>query len=184
MNNSRVSSDEVISRVAAVMDWPAEGAVADLGDTPVLVMGALDEAEHTFRSEAGALPLADSFLLRCALDTDPDFLLAPPPVAVRGFVAVRLTWQAAAYAIGTMTAFGLRVVALPAEVATSDEVLVEAIVTGVGVIARCPGGWWLVQPPTPRESDRSTWVHRWVEELVYDAFLIGRREDTRDGKMA
>lgn len=168
--------DDVISRIAAVMDWPAEGAVASLGDSPVIVMGALNEAEHARRSAAGAVPLAGAFLLRCALAEDPDFRLAPPPVVVRGFVAVRRTWRSAMQSIGTLTAFGPRVAALPVEVAASDEVLAEAIVTGVGVIARGPAGWRLVQPPKTVTSDRPTWVHRWMEERVYEAFLTSRGE--------
>lgn len=93
---------------------------------------------------------------------------------VRGFVAVRRTWRAGAYAIGTMTAFGPRVVVLPPGTATSDEVMVEAIVCGMGVISRDASGWRLVQPPKPRTSDRSTWAHRWVEEQIYEAFLAAR----------
>lgn len=164
---------EPLGEVSAVMGWPRSGVEASITRSPRLfVLGEVDGAEHARRVDEGRLPVADSFLLRCICHDDPGFATRPSPVHVRAVVAVRRQWQSALGAVGDFTAFAPRIIAVPDPQARTDRVTVETITTGVGVIStNVDSPWQLVHPPAPMRVTPRTWVHRWVEESIYDAFL-------------
>jgi len=137
-----------------------------------LVVCALDPAGHRRRQAEGMLPAVDPFLLRCLVDQDPRFVLAPPPVRIAGAIAVRRTWKAAMANLAGFAAFGALAAVLPAGAADRLEVAAEAPVQGVGVIASDAAGTVrLVHRAGPHVTEARTWVHRLVEEIVYDALL-------------
>jgi len=162
-----------VDQITALMGWPATGVETYItGSTPLLVLGEIDGNEHARRVAEGRLPVTDAFLLRCVCHEDPGFATRPSPVNARAIVAVRRRWNSAFEAIGAMAAFAPRIVAIPAPQARSDQVAVEAIATGIGVVATNAGAPWdLVHAPAPVRAPVRTWVHRWVEETMYNAFL-------------
>lgn len=135
-----------------------------------LVACQLDEFEHEARLSEGLGPATDAFLLRCIGAGDPGFLGRPSPVRISGAIAVRKTWRAAVGNLGGFVAFGARVAVLPDEVARRHSVRAEAIFHGYGVIAAGHPSC-LVQTPASAMVAERTWVHRQVEEIVYDALL-------------
>ncbi|WP_155341414.1 hypothetical protein [Acrocarpospora corrugata] len=135
-----------------------------------MVVCELDDPEHARRQDAGLLPTADALLLHCRAHVDPSFLKRPSPIRIRGAVAARASWQSARANLAEFSAFGARVAVLPARIAHRDGVRAEAIYHGFGLVtAEQPHE--VVQPPDIHVDAGRTWVHRLVEEIVYDAVL-------------
>lgn len=138
-----------------------------------MVACTLNEAEHQRRSAVGLLPIADPIMLRCVLASDAGFRDAPQPVTIVGAIAARRTWDGATANLGGFSGFGALVAVLPPEEAGRPRVEIEAAVEGYGVVA-----WdgqdqvWLVHHPDtrPRTAGR-TWVHRLVEEILYNSLI-------------
>lgn len=154
--------------------------VRALATSRVLVC-ELDEPEHARRQESGLLPVADALLLRCRAHVDPSFLTRPSPVRICGAVAVRASWKSARANLASFAAFGARVAVLPTKVAHQDAVRADAIYYGFGLVA-AEHPQEMIQAPDTSARGKRTWVHRLVEELVYDAVLsqqTAQRQDRR-----
>jgi hypothetical protein len=138
-----------------------------------LVVCRLNESEHQKREAEGRPPVADPLLLRCVAAEDPGFMHAPSPVEIAGAIAVRKKWPSAVTNLGGFSAFGALAAVLPPAEADRLDVAAGALVEGIGVVA-CDGDGQvrLVHHPgsAPRTGTR-TWVHRLIEEIVYDALL-------------
>ncbi|MEW1838540.1 hypothetical protein AB0392_11350 [Nonomuraea angiospora] len=160
--------------VLAALGWQdSQMVTARALSRPRLVLCELDEPEHARRQEAGLPPTADALLLHCRAHVDPSFLERPSPVRIRGAVAARASWRSARANLAEFGVFGARVAVLPAKVARRDAVRAEAIYHGFGlVLAEKPHE--VIQPPDTCVSTKRTWVHRLVEEIVYDAVLTQR----------
>ncbi len=160
-------------RALPLLGWDGLGIVeARAWSARRLVVCALDPAEHRRRQTESMLPAADPFLLRCLAAQDPRFVLAPPPVRIVGAIAVRRTWKAAIANLAGFAAFGALAAVLPAGAADRLEVAAEAPVHGIGVIAADPAGTVrLIHRAGAHTADARTWVHRLIEEIVYDALL-------------
>jgi hypothetical protein len=169
-----ISQSELELRVLPMLGWDGQAAVeARAWSTTRLVICSLDEAEHQRRSDAGHLPVTDPLMLRCSLSSDSGFRDAPSPVTITGAIAARRTWQGATANLGGFSAFGSRVAVLPPEEAVRPDVGLEAAVEGYGIIA-LDGEHrvWVVHHPDTRPHKRiRTWVHRLVEEIIYNALL-------------
>lgn len=137
------------------------------------------EPEHARRQEAGLLPVADALLLRCRVHVDPSFLTRPSPVRICGAVAVRAWWKLARANLASFAAFGARIAVLPAKVARQDAVRADAIYYGFG-LAAAEHPQEMIQAPDTSARGKRTWVHRLVEELVYDAVLSQRTAQCLD----
>ncbi|MBO3751932.1 hypothetical protein J5X84_38180 [Streptosporangiaceae bacterium NEAU-GS5] len=135
-----------------------------------VVVCELDESEHAERQKARLLPTADALLLHCRAHVDPSFLTRPSPVRIHGAVAARASWPPARENLAGFTAFGARVAVLPEGIASGDAVRAEAIYHGFGLVAAEPPHQ-LIQGPDPDIGGKRTWVHRLVEEIVYDAMV-------------
>jgi hypothetical protein len=140
----------------------------------LIVAYSFDASEHEERLSSGRPPAVDPLLLRCVAAEDPTFLTRPAPVHIEGAVAVRRTWTAARSALGVFAAFGARAAVLPEGQARSTRVIAEAAVTGVGLVVAAGGEAKLVQPAEAPFPTQRTWVHRAIEESVYDAALAER----------
>ncbi|MFI6325099.1 hypothetical protein ACIBG8_46815 [Nonomuraea sp. NPDC050556] len=163
--------DGVLSDVLDALGWADHQLVyAPALSAMRLVACQLDEFEHAARQSQGLGPVTDAFLLRCVGAGDPDFLTRPSPVRITGAIAVRRTWTAASGNLGGFVSFGARVAVLPRAVATRPSVAAQAIYHGFGVIAvENPGE--LIHPPACATAGERTWVHRQVEEIIYNALL-------------
>lgn len=161
--------------VLAALGWLAcQVVTARALSTPRVVLCELDEHEHARRQGAGLPPTADALLLHCRAHVDPSFLERPSPVRIHGAVAARASWRSARANLAEFGAFGARIAVLPAEVARRDAVRAEAIYHGFGLVtAEEPHE--VIQPPDTCVSVTRTWVHRLVEEIVYDALLSQRQ---------
>ncbi|WP_155358888.1 hypothetical protein [Acrocarpospora macrocephala] len=147
--------------------------------TPRMVVCELDDSEHARRQDAGLLPTADALLLHCRAHVEPSFLKRPSPIRIRGAVAARASWQSARANLAEFAAFGARVAVLPARIAHRDGVRAEAIYHGFGLVtAEQPHE--VIQPPDTRVGAGRTWVHRLVEEVVYDAVLSQQAAQRQD----
>ncbi|MET7334217.1 hypothetical protein [Nonomuraea sp. NPDC005650] len=171
---SAPGSHSLAPGVLAALGWQGcQVVTARALSRPRLVLCELDEHEHARRQEAGLPPTADALLLHCRTHVDPSFLERPSPVRIRGAVAARASWRSARANLAEFGAFGARVAVLPARVACRDAVRAEAIYHGFGlVMAEKPHE--VIQPPDTFVSTERTWVHRLVEEIVYDAMLAQR----------
>ncbi|WP_143734286.1 hypothetical protein [Microbispora rosea] len=139
-----------------------------------VVVCELNEAEHTLRQEIGLVPAADTLLLHCRAHVDPSFLTRPSPVRIRGAIAARASWRSVMTNLAEFAAFGARVGVLPAKVARRDAVQVEAMYYGFGLVT-AEEPYEMIQAPDTFVGaglgPGRTWVHRLVEEIVYDAIL-------------
>jgi hypothetical protein len=171
---------EIELRILPLVGWDGQIVVeARAWSATRMVVCSLNEAEHQRRSAVGHPPLADPFMLRCALTSDPGFLDAPRPVTIAGAIAVRRTWESATANLGGFSAFGTLVAVLPPEEARQPNIEIEAAVEGYGVVS------WngqdqtrLVHHPDARpRTDTRTWVHRLVDEIVYNALLTSSRRE-------
>ncbi|MEV0229320.1 hypothetical protein [Nonomuraea sp. NPDC050786] len=157
--------------VLAALGWQGcQVVTARALSTPRVVLCELDEREHARRQESGLPPTADALLLRCRVAVDPAFLERPSPVRIRGAVAARASWRSARANLAEFGAFGARVAVLPARVARQDAVRAEAIYHGFGLVT-VEKPHEVIQSPDTYVSTKRTWVHRLVEEIVYDAVL-------------
>jgi hypothetical protein len=161
-----------ISEACELLGWSGRAVDVTVLGTQLTVVGAVDEAERANRLADKIFPAADPLLLKCVAHGDPDFLTRSSPVKVDGVVAIRQRWSSARSTLGIFTAFGSRVAVLPTVEARRTSVAVEAIVGGCGVIAKPEyGNLEVVQRPDPQSPQIRTWIHRLVEEVLYDAFL-------------
>ena len=160
-------------RTLPLLGWDGLGIVeARAWSTRRLVVCVLDPAEHRRRQAEGMFPAADPFLLRSLAAQDPRFVLAPPPVRIVGAIAVRRTWKAAIANLAGFAAFGALAAVVPAGAADRLDVAAEAPVHGIGVIAADAAGTVrLVHRAGVHTAAARTWVHRLIEEIVYDALL-------------
>jgi hypothetical protein len=165
---------DVIGRVLPLLGWEGFTVVeARAWSTARLVVCVLDDREHERRAANGELPVIDPLLLQCIGAERPEFMLARPPVRIAGAIAVRGTWKSAVRNLAGFGAFGARLAVLPPEQADRLDVAAGAAVEGYGVVAADDDGVVrLAHYPDvrPREGGR-TWIHRLVEEIVYDALL-------------
>jgi hypothetical protein len=170
---------EVTRQVLALLGWDGRVVVeARAWSTRRLVACELDQDEHERRVARGLVPVTDPLVLRCAGACDPGFLTARPPVRIAGAIAIRRTWRSAVANVGGFSAFGSRVAVLPPGPAARQDVALEAAVEGLGVIAWEDGGQArLVHHPAPSPAGARTWVHRLVEEIVYNEVLAARGGD-------
>ena len=171
-----VAEQEIAERALPVLGWNGYVLVrAQAWSTQRLVACRLDPEEHQRRVSAGLVPVTDPLLLHCIGAENPAFLWAKSPVQIAGAIAVRRTWSGAISNLGGFSAFGGLVAILPASQADRLHVAVGASVEGFGVIALDDEGdvMRLVHHPDvrPRVCSR-TWVHRLVEEILYDALLV------------
>lgn len=167
----------------AMVGWGNYDLVdAEVLGTRQLVACTLDESEHHARVADGRPPVVDPFLFRCVAHEDPAFVTRRSPVHVAGAVAVRRCWTSARRNLGGFRAFGARVAVLPPREARRPGVATEAIVTGFGVLARDADQSRLVHHPDVRAVSDRTWVHRLVEEALYDALVTA--PDLDDGVAA
>lgn len=166
--------------VLAALGWQGCQVVAVRAlSTPRVVVCELDASEHARRREAGLVPTSDALLLHCRAHVDPSFLTRPSPVRIRGAVAVRVSWRSARANLAGFAAFGARVAVLPATAALRDAVRAETIYHGFGLVtAEQPHE--VIQAPAACADTERTWVHRLVEELLYDAVLSQQTAQRRD----
>lgn len=171
---------DLTSQVLPLLGWSGHVVVgATAWSTRRFVACTLDQAEHRRRVAEGFPPVTDPLVLRCAGACDPGFLAASPPVRIAGAISVRSTWRSAVANLGGFSAFGSVVAVLPPGQASRLDVAVEAAVEGFGVIAWNRGGHpQLVHHPARAQAAARTWVHRLVEEIVYNEVLqaVGRGE--------
>jgi hypothetical protein len=162
------------AEACALLNW--SGLLVDVTvlGTRLTIAAETDQAEHADRLAGRLFPVADPLLMKCVAHSDPAFLARRSPVRIDGAIAVRRRWSSARSTLGTFTAFGGRVAVLPVDEARRTNVAVEAIVGGCGIIAeRSDGDLEIVQHPGARTPQSRSWVHRLVEEIVYDAVLAG-----------
>lgn len=164
---------DLAARALPLLGWDGFGIVeARAWSARRLVVCSLDPAEHRRREAEGMLPAVDPILLRCLVAQDPRFMVAPPPVRIAGTIAVRRTWKAAMANLAGFAAFGALAAVLPSEAAGRLDVAAEAPVHGVGVIATdVDGTVRLVHRVGSYTAEARTWVHRLIEEILYDALL-------------
>ncbi|MEW9527297.1 hypothetical protein [Microbispora sp. NPDC049125] len=179
------------TRPASLVRSLSSGVLASLGwqgcqvvtvralSTRRLVVCELDEGEHARRQEAGLVPSADALLLHCRAHVDPSFLGRPSPVRIRGAVTIGGSWRSARTNLAGFAAFGARVAVLPAEIAYRDAVRAEAIYHGFGLVTT-EEPHKVIQVPDADIGMERTWVHRLVEEIVYDAVLSQQTTQRQD----
>jgi hypothetical protein len=168
-----LSPIDLAARALPVLGWDGFSLVeARAWSTRRLIACALDPVEHRRRQAEKLLPVADPLLLRCVAAEDPEFMLAPPPVQIAGAIAVRRTWKGAIANLAGFAAFGSLAAVLPSASAERTDVATEAPVQGVGVVAAEQSGTVrLVCHASVHTMAKRTWVHRLIEEIVYDAML-------------
>jgi hypothetical protein len=163
------SALEVHGPAIRAVGWDVGLAVElELFGVRLIVCAVLVRDEIARRNAEQLGPVTDPWLLRCHADLDQGFLSRPTPVEIVGALASRRGWAAAREAACTFTAFGPRVAVLPPK-ACRPAVLMEALVTGIGIV--CWDGCTasvLAAPGSPPTGLR-THVHRLVEEIVWDA---------------
>jgi hypothetical protein len=180
LQHDMLAQAELASQVLPLLGWDGNLVVdARAWSTRRLVVCALDQTEHARRTANGLLPITDPFLLRCVGASNPGFMTARPPVRIAGAIAVRNRWSTAVANLGGFTAFGAVAAVLPARQADRLDVAADAAVAGFGVIAQHEDGRQrLVHYPDLRPRVRTrTWVHRLVEEIVYDALLAATGDE-------
>ena len=177
---------DLAARALSVLGWDGFSLVeARAWSTRRLIVCALDPAEHRHRQAEKLLPVADPLLLRCVAAEDPGFMLARPPVRIAGAIAVRRTWKSAITNLAGFAAFGSLAAVLPSASADRIDVATEAPIQGVGVVAAEQNGTVrLVHHVGAHTIAKRTWVHRLIEEIVYDALLasLSRAEEASCAK--
>ena len=170
---------DLAARALSVLGWDGFSLVeARAWSTRRLIVCALDPAEHRHRQAEKLLPVADPLLLRCVAAEDPGFMLARPPVRIAGAIAVRRTWKSAITNLAGFAAFGSLAAVLPSASADRIDVATEAPIQGVGVVAAEQNGTVrLVHHVSAHTIAKRTWVHRLIEEIVYDALLASLSRD-------
>jgi hypothetical protein len=178
--------EQRFGRVAELLGWSQHVVQAEVLDLLIHVAGQLDLAEHHHRTSQGWPPAADPLLLQCLLAEEPGFAARPAPVRVDGALAGARRWQTALRPLGGFVAFGPRVAVVPADQARSSRLAMVALVHGFGVVAHHPADaetrgseehasgrdrLEVVHAPDRRPPRHRTWLHRLVEESLYDAFL-------------
>jgi hypothetical protein len=163
-----------VAEACTLLGWSGRAVDVMVLGTRLTVAATTNPAEHADRLADRLFPMADPLLLKCFAHSDPGFLTRRSPVRIDGAIAVRRRWSSARSTLGTFTAFGSRVAVLPVDEARRTNVAAEAIVGGCGIIAELgDGGLEIVQHPDPRTPQSHSWIHRLVEEVVYDAVLAG-----------
>ncbi|GAA1526479.1 hypothetical protein GCM10009678_04930 [Actinomadura kijaniata] len=187
----------LMEHAAALLGWAASPVEVDVLGCRLWVAARLTEAgQHRLRN--GQAAVTDPMTLRFVLATDTDFAAASAPVQIDGALSARRTWHGALTPLGGFVAFGPRVAIVPPAQARSSHLTMLALVEGFGVIAHypavdplaspiprpCGGHGWsedgsggdlqLVHPPDRRATGRGTWVHRLVEEHLFQAVLDAR----------
>ncbi len=94
-------------------------------------------------------------------------------------MAVGGSWRSARTNLAGFAAFSARVAVLPARIAYRDAVRAEAIYHGFGLVTDEEPHEVIQAPDTNVDAGR-TWVHRLVEEIVYDAVLSQQTAQRRD----
>lgn len=184
MNHAAVIRREIASQVLPLLGWSGQVVKARAWSASRLVVCTLDQEEHERRAAAGIPPVTDPLALRCVGAGDPRFL-ARSPVKIAGAVAVRSRWRSATLNLGGFTAFGSVAAVLPPGQAGRLDVAVEASVEGYGVVAwDGHGEAQLVHHPADPPAIARTWVHRLVEEIVYNQVLLARARQARGGRGA
>jgi hypothetical protein len=151
------------------LGWaPAVRVEVALFGARMLIGADPDLAEITRRQHEDLPPAADAWRLRSRLDDDPSFGSRPPPVRLVGAIAARSSWAAARSVAGLFTAFAPRAVLVPA-LACPAGALIEAAVTGMGVVVYDEGGVRLLAAAAGPVRVRRSHVHRLVEERVWSA---------------
>jgi hypothetical protein len=171
---------EIELQILPLLGWDGKTLVAARAWSATrMVACSLNETEHQRRSAGGPLPVADPVMLRCALSSDAGFRDAPRPVTIAGAIAVRRTWEGATANLGGFSGFGALVAVLPPKEAMRPNVELEAAVEGYGVVAwdGRERAWLIHYPDTRPGTGGRTWVHRLVDEIVYDALLSDRHGD-------
>ncbi|MQY07248.1 hypothetical protein [Actinomadura macrotermitis] len=201
---SKISNDNttqsLMEHAAALLGWPGILAEVDLLGCHLWVAARLTEAGQS-RLQGEQRPVTDPLSLRFALATDTAFAKASAPVQIDGALSARRTWRGALAPLGGFVAFGARMAIVPPSQARSSHLQMLALVEGFGVIAHHPqpdppasqthdgqgngwtrdgsGGWLqLVHPPDQRPTGRATWVHRLVEEQIFQALLVSQQTVT------
>jgi hypothetical protein len=152
--------------------------------THLLVVGAIDCDEHQRRARERRLPVVDPWMFDCVAHADPSFLTRRSPVRIDGAIVARRSWVSARSALGCFAAFGPRVAVLPQAQTRQDRVAASAILHGFGIVADHDGDLRVVHYPDETPPQERTWVHRLVEEALYDAFLTSPRIDSTTGGRA
>lgn len=159
-----------VDRYVSAVGWDGAQVVDVEVLGTALVVAAIPVAEEVARRRAdGIPPVADPWLLRCWGDRDESLISRPSPVRLVGALAIRRQWRTARSAASIFTAFGPRVAAVPAD-QCGAAALIEAAVTGLGIVVSDGAEISVVaSPASPDDRGERTFVHRVVEEAVWDA---------------